>query len=104
MKYFKLVGLISLLTLFTTGCSIDSQSPEQLIKDKPVYNEDKKIIYDGINQMLTRYTKLIVPLNSKECGSINEIDLNTHIITQTLENVYKIEQIILSNSIFITNN
>lgn len=76
MKYFKLVGLIGLLTLFITGCSIDSQSPEQLIKDKPVYNEDKKIIYDGINQMLTRYTKLVVPLNSTERGSINEVDLN----------------------------
>lgn len=76
MRLFKLAALISLLTLFTTGCSINSESPEQLIKNKPRYDEEKKVIYDEIKERLTRYIELILPANSKEVGIINEVDLN----------------------------
>ncbi|MGL6107228.1 hypothetical protein [Romboutsia sp.] len=76
MKLFKLMAIISLLTLFTTGCSIDSESPDQLIKEKPIYDENKKDIYEGIDQLLSRYASLILPGNSKEVGIINEVDLN----------------------------
>ena len=67
MKYFKLVGLIGLLTLFTTGCSINSESPEQLIKDKPVYNEDKKeyeVVYDDIIMFL--WNENLKPVSDKK--------------------------------------
>lgn len=76
MKLFKLTALITLLTLFTTGCTINSESPEQLIKSKPLYDEDKNAIYEGIKQRITRYSELILPTNSKEVGIMNEVDLN----------------------------
>lgn len=76
MKLFKLAALITLFTLFTTGCSINSESPEQLIKNKPLYDEDKNAIYEGIKERITRYTELILPGNSKEVGIMNEVDLN----------------------------
>lgn len=76
MKLFSLMTIISLLTLFTTGCSIDSKSPDELIKDKPIYNENKMDIYNGIKQLLSQNYELILPSNSKEVGIINEVDLN----------------------------
>ncbi|MGL5312127.1 MAG: FG-GAP repeat domain-containing protein [Peptostreptococcaceae bacterium] len=76
MKLFKLAALITLLTLFTTGCSINSESPEQLIKNKPLYDEDKSEIYDLIKEKHTRYLESLLPANSKEVGLINEVDLN----------------------------
>lgn len=76
MKLFRLMAIISLLTLFATGCSIDSKSPDELINDKPIYNENKKEIYNGIKQLLSQNYELILPANSKEVGIINEVDLN----------------------------
>ena len=84
MKLFKLAALISLLTLFTTGCRINSESPEQLIKNKPIYNEDKNTIYEGIKQILTLNYELILPANSKEVGIMNEVDLNKDSVDEIL--------------------
>lgn len=75
MKLFKLAILaVSTIFLFT-GCSEDTQSPEQLAK-KPIYNEEKEILYKGINQLLPQNSSLILPSNSKEVGKINKVDLN----------------------------
>lgn len=84
MKLFKLTAIISLLALFTTGCGIDldssdkriSKSPDELIKNQPIYNETKKEIYEGIDQLLSTSYELILPGNSSEVGIINEVDLN----------------------------
>ncbi|MBO3443988.1 hypothetical protein [Clostridium sp. CCUG 7971] len=78
MKVSRLTVLASLLVLFTTGCSIDSESPEQLIKDKPVYDKNKQELYNAIKQQLPSInSSLILPSNSSEVGKINEIDLNS---------------------------
>lgn len=78
MKVSRLAVLASLLVLFTTGCSIDSESPEQLIKDKPVYDEKKEELYNYIKQQLPSInSSLILPSNSSEVGKINEIDLDS---------------------------
>ncbi|WP_052356778.1 hypothetical protein [Faecalimicrobium dakarense] len=78
MKVSRLTVLASLLVLFTTGCSIDSESPEQLIKDKPVYNEKKEALYNAIKQQLPSInSSLILPSNSSEVGKINEVDLDS---------------------------
>lgn len=77
MKVSRLAALASLLVLFTTGCSIDSESPEQLIKDKPVYDKGKQELYNAIKQQLPSInSSLILPSNSSEVGKINEVDLN----------------------------
>ena len=76
MKLFKLITGASLLALLTTGCSLNSESPEELIKYKPIYNENKEILYKGINQLLPLNSSLILPSNSSEVGKINEVDLN----------------------------
>lgn len=77
MKISRLTALASLLVLFTTGCSVDSKSPEQLINDKPVYDEKKEDLYNFIKQQLPSINSLLIlPSNSSEVGKINEVDLD----------------------------
>ncbi|MDK2586674.1 hypothetical protein QOZ83_12480 [Romboutsia sedimentorum] len=76
MKLFKLITCASLLVLLTTGCSINSESPEDLIKDKPICDENNEILYKGIKQLLPQNSSLMLPSNSSEVGKINEIDLD----------------------------
>ncbi|MGL5328643.1 MAG: hypothetical protein ACRDD7_05195 [Peptostreptococcaceae bacterium] len=77
MKIFKLLGLTSLLIIFTTGCSINTESPEELINEELIYDESKYEIYKNIiKNDLPPSTLLILPSNSSEVGKINEVDLN----------------------------
>lgn len=76
MKLFKLITCASLIVLLTTGCSINSESPEELIKDKPICDENNEILYKGIKQLLPQNSSLILPSNSSEVGKINEVDLD----------------------------
>lgn len=76
MKIFKLLICGSLLILLTTGCSITSESPEELIEKKPIYNENKKNLSKEINKLLPLYSSLTLPSNSSEVGKINDVDLN----------------------------
>ncbi|MEG2788416.1 MAG: hypothetical protein RR942_11440 [Romboutsia sp.] len=76
MKILKLTAIASLILIFNTGCSIDSKSPEELIKEKPIYNEKKEELYKAIEQELT-LNSLILPSNSSEVGKINEVDLDS---------------------------
>ncbi len=76
MKLFKLITCASLLVLLTTGCSINSESPEELIKDKPICDENNEILYKGIKQLLPQNSSLMLPSNSSEVGKINEVDLD----------------------------
>ena len=48
MKLFKLTALSTLLMITLSGCSLNSESPEQLIKEKPVYSEENLNLYSGI--------------------------------------------------------
>ena len=45
MKLFKLTALSALLMITLSGCSLNSESPEQLIKEKPVYSEASLKLY-----------------------------------------------------------
>lgn len=76
MKLLKVALLMSIFML-TSGCSIESQSPEQLIKDKDkmIYNKERQALYKGINQVIQN-GNLILPSNSSEVGKINEVDLD----------------------------
>ena len=40
MKLFKLTALSTFLMITLSGCSLNSESPEQLIKEKPVYSKE----------------------------------------------------------------
>ena len=70
MRLLKLTLLMGLV-FFTTGCSIESRSPEQLLKEKPIYSKEKESLYKGINQVILNAT-LELPKNSKDVGQINE--------------------------------
>lgn len=59
------------ISIFTTGCNIESRSPEQLLKEKPIYSKEKESLYKGINQVILNAT-LELPKNSKDVGQINE--------------------------------
>ena len=48
MKLFKLTALSALLMITLSGCSLNSESPEQLIKEKPVYSEASLKLYKQI--------------------------------------------------------
>ncbi len=77
MKFFKLGIISSALLLLLTGCNIDSQSPEQLIKHTPVYDKDNYELYKQIEKTLPNTdSSLILPGNSREVGKINRVDLN----------------------------
>lgn len=70
MRLLQLTLLMGLV-FFTTGCNIESRSPEQLLKEKPIYSKEKESLYKGINQVILNAT-LELPKNSKDVGQINE--------------------------------
>ena len=51
MKLFKLTALSALLMITLSGCSLNSESPEQLIKEKPVYSEASLKLYKQIEKI-----------------------------------------------------
>lgn len=75
MKLFKLSTLVFLLILLTTGCTSNTESPEELI-EMPVYDQTKSELYKNIEKLLLN-SNLLLPSNSKEVGKINEVDLNS---------------------------
>ena len=74
MRLLKLTLLMGLL-FFTTGCNIQSRSPEQLLNEKPIYNKERESLYKGINQVILNAV-LELPKNSEDVGKINEEDLD----------------------------
>ncbi len=77
MKLFKLTALSALLMITLSGCSLNSESPEQLIKEKPVYSEESLILYKQIEKLLPSLNfSLLLPRNSSEVAKINEVDLD----------------------------
>ena len=77
MKLFKLVALLFFLMIISSGCSLNSESPEQLIKEKPVYSEDSLNLYKQIEKFLpTLNSSLLLPGNISEVAKINKVDLD----------------------------
>ena len=74
MKLFKVIVLIAFTIFLNVGCTTNTASPEQLIK-KPFYNEQKLKLKFNIENVL-KGAKLLLPKNSSDVSSINEIDLN----------------------------
>ena len=76
MKLFKLTTLIASLVLLS-GCSLNSESPEQLIKEKPVMNEESLNLYEQIEKLLPApNSSLLLPKNTSEVAKINKVDLD----------------------------
>ena len=76
MKLFKLTTLIVSLVLLS-GCSLNSESPEQLIKEKPVMNEESLNLYEQIEKLLPApNSSLLLPKNTSEVAKINKVDLD----------------------------
>ncbi len=77
MKLFKLTALSTLLMITLSGCSLNSESPEQLIEEKPVYSEESLNLYRQIEKLLPSLnSSLLLPRNSSEVAKINEVDLD----------------------------
>lgn len=77
MKLFKLTALSTLLMITLSGCSLNSESPEQLIKEKPVYSEENLNLYRQIENLLPSLnSSLLLPRNASEVAKINEVDLD----------------------------
>lgn len=74
MKLFKLIVLILFSGFFNIGCTTNTASPEQLIR-KPLYNEQKLKLKYNIESAL-KESKLLLPKNSSDVSSINEVDLD----------------------------
>ena len=79
-------GTLYLSTIILSGCSLNSESPEQLIKEKPVYSEESLNLYKEIEKFLpTLNSSLLLPGNLSEVAKINEVDLkNINIKTKTI--------------------
>ena len=77
MRLFKFIALLYLSTITLSGCSLNSESPEQLIKEKPVYSEASLNLYKDIEKFLpTLNSSLLLPGNLSEVAKINEVDLD----------------------------
>lgn len=84
MKFKRLIVLIGLAMLPMTGCTSMSESPEQLIKDKPIYNENNKLLYDRLNKIIMNPYTMIMPSNSKDVGKINKLDLDADNVNEII--------------------
>ena len=77
MKLFKLTALSTFLMITLSGCSLNSESPEQLIKEKPVYSKESLKLYKQVEKFLpSSNASLLLPRNSSEVAKINELDLD----------------------------
>ena len=78
MRLLKLVGVLSLVVILSTGCYKNDNSgenPINLFDELPRYNQEKKDISDKAKR-IAGSANLILPYNSIEVGKINEVDLN----------------------------
>ena len=78
MRLLKLVGVLSLVTVLSTGCyksENGENNPINLFDELPIYNEEKREISDKV-KVIAGSADLTLPSNSREVGKINEIDLN----------------------------
>ncbi len=78
MRLLKLVGVLSLVTVLSTGCyksENGENNPINLFDELPIYNEEKREISDKV-KVIAGSADLTLPSNSIEVGKINEIDLN----------------------------
>ncbi|SHG95385.1 hypothetical protein [Tepidibacter thalassicus] len=73
-KLFKCITLFILTSLLLTGCYKFS-TPEQLIQ-KPKTNKEKELIKKSIEKFLPPGANLTIPLDCKEAGAINEVDID----------------------------
>ena len=78
MRLLKLIGVLSLVTIFSTGCYKSENvenNPINLFDELPIYNEEKREISENV-KIIAGSADLTLPSNSIEVGKINEIDLN----------------------------
>lgn len=75
MKLLKIVALIFIICIMTTGCDTSSDLPENLLNDNIVYNKGNSELYNFINKSLDG-TTLVLPNNSSEVGQINNLGSN----------------------------
>ena len=76
MKLPKVVVLLLIvISIFTTGCETNTESPENLLNNNIIYDKNKNELYTFVNKSLDG-TTLILPQNSSEVGQINELDSN----------------------------
>lgn len=80
MKLFKLIVLVLCTSFLNVGCT-STESPEQLIK-KPQYNEKEQRLYGDINASLDANSTIILPKNSSEVATINEVDLDNNKVNE----------------------
>ena len=97
MKLFKLTALSTFLMITLSGCSLNSESPEQLIKEKPVYSKEGLKLYKQVEKFLTSSNaSLLITRNSSEVAKINELDLDKDgeeelVVFEKKEDVMKIK-------------
>ncbi|MFI3209520.1 MAG: hypothetical protein R3Y64_00475 [Peptostreptococcaceae bacterium] len=81
--------------LLLAGCS--SQSPEQLINKKPIYNEENYILFNKIKGVIPSIEQTAtLPENSSEVSKINKIDVDNNLKDEIV--VFEKIQTILDDS------
>ena len=92
MRLLKLAALVFIICIMTTGCETSNDSPESLLDDNIVYDNEKKELYNFINKSLDG-TTLVLPGNSSEVGQINEVDSNVIAFQQRQDVNLKINKV-----------
>lgn len=75
MKLLRVVAIVFVVCIMTTGCDTSSDLPEDLLNDNIVYDKGNNELYTFVNKSLDG-TTLILPNNSNEVGQINEVGSN----------------------------
>ena len=75
MDKFRYIIVCIMSSFIITGCSIEMESPEKLITEKAVYDEENYFLYENVEKFV-RSSDMILPMNSDDVGQINQVDLN----------------------------
>ncbi len=74
MKLYKILLIYIASTFLLTGC-VSMESPEKLITQKPIYDEEKYNLNKTVENFV-RKNEYLLPINADKVGIINEVDLN----------------------------
>lgn len=94
MKLLRMLILVLFVGYLNVGCA-STESPEQLI-EKPVYDQEKQSIYDNVKRVVDNSATIILPKNSSEVSSINNVDLDNDRVDELV--VFEKEEDINNNT------
>ncbi|MDR1774664.1 MAG: hypothetical protein LBR30_07360, partial [Clostridioides sp.] len=77
IRFYITLSIMFISMIFLTGCKFNVDTQENLSK-KPIYNDNEKILEEGISSYLSIKENFILPVNIGDVGKINTVNLDTN--------------------------